>query len=125
MKLIGAIFAGELMNGRIASVLIVVALMTGAGIGMFVEAVGSHTVTETQVSTVYQRGGQQLCLVTTYRVFSVESIQNGTTIGGTSTQASIASSFTTEGYPSSTTITPTTTQTGSRAWNVTNCFLMP
>lgn len=111
------------MKGEIASALIVIALVIGAGIGTFVIAGGSHTVTETPTSTIYQ--GQQFCLVTTYRVFSVESIQNSTTIGGTSTQDSIAASFTTTGNPSSTTITPTTTQTGSLAWNVTNCYLVP
>lgn len=111
------------MKGEIASVLVVAALVIGAGIGTFVIAGGSHTVTETPTSTIYQG---QFCLVTTFRVFNTASIINSSvTSYGTSTQDSIAASFTTTGYPSSTTITPTATQTGSRAWNVTDCYLIP
>lgn len=114
------------MKGEVASVLIVAALIIGAVVGTFGIAGFAHTVTVIETPTsVIQSEGQQFCLVTTYRVFSVESIHNSTTVGGTSTQDSIVASFTTSGYPSSTTIYPTTTQTFSRAWNDTNCYLIP
>ena len=113
------------MNGQVASVLIVVALIAGAGIG-YLEGTGNPpTVTQTFLHTtvITQVGGEE-CTVTEYHVWSVESIHNSTTIGGTSTQSYPVTTFETSGYPTYTTNTFTGTLTGAIAyWNATSCSL--
>jgi hypothetical protein len=106
------------MKSEIAVVLIVVALFAGAAIG--------YLGNPTPSGTVVQKSGEQLCIVTEYHVWSVERIQNSTTIGGTSTQDYPATSFVTTGFPTSTTATYTGTLTGEMAyWNSTSCYLIP
>ena len=106
------------MKGQIAVVLIVVALFAGAAIG--------YLGNPTPSGTVGQKSGEQLCIVTEYHVWSVERIQNSTTIGGTSTQDYPVTSFVTTGYPSFTTATYSGTTTGALAyWNSTSCYLIP
>lgn len=114
------------MKGQIAVVLIVVALFAGAAIGYLGNPTPSGTVTKTSTTTVVQESGEQLCIVTEYHVWSVERIQNSTTIGGTSTQDYPVTSFVTTGFPTSTTVTYTGTLTGALAyWNSTSCYLIP
>jgi hypothetical protein len=60
--------------------------------------------------------------VTRYNVWSIESVANSTTVGGTSTESQAVTTFQTTGYPSSTTDTYTGTLTGAIAsWNGTIC----
>lgn len=68
------------------------------------------------------------CYVTTYQVWSVESISNSTTIGTTSTQTQSSSYTTTTntsesvGYATTTTISHIGTLTGALAyWQVQSC----
>ena len=114
------------MKGQIAVVETVAALFAGAAIGYFGNPTPVRTVTETSATTIVQGSGEQLSIVTEYAVWSVESIENGTTVGGTSTQDYPVTSFVTTGYPSFTTATYPGTTTGALAyWNSTSCYLIP
>ena len=108
------------MKGQIAVVLIVVALFIGAAIGYFGGTSFQAAVTKTYAPS--QGSGLETCTVTRYAVWSIESVHNGTTIGGTSTASQIATTFQTTGYPSSTTNAYTGTLTGAiSSWTVTSC----
>ena len=109
------------MKGQIAVVLIVVALFAGAAIGYFGNTSSQKTVTKTY--TVTQGSGLEACTVTQYAIWSIESIHDGTSIGGgTSTSSNVVTTFQTTGLPSSTTNTYTGTLTGAiSSWTVTNC----
>jgi len=110
------------LKGEIASVLVVVALIAGAGIGYLGGSAFPTTVTKTIVTTLTQGSGLEECSVTEYHVWSVESIYNSTTMGGTSTQSYPVTTFQTSGYPTITTNTYTGTLTGAIAyWNATSC----
>jgi len=114
------------VKGQIAVVLIVVALFAGAAIGYLGNPTRLRTVTETSTTTVVEASGEQLCIVTEYHVWSVETVRNNTTIGGTSTQDYPITSFVTTGFPTSTTATYNQTTTGALAyWNSTSCYLIP
>jgi hypothetical protein len=104
----------------------VAALFAGAAIGYFGNPTPVKTVTETSTATIEQASGEQLCIVTEYHVWSVETIQNSTTIGGTSTQDYPVTSFVTTGFPTPTTATYSGTTTGALAyWNSTSCYHIP
>jgi len=109
------------VKGQIAVVLIVVALFAGAAIGYFGNTSSQKTVTKTY--TVTQGSGLEACTVTQYAIWSIESIHDGTSIGGgTSTSSNVVTTFQTTGLPSSTTNTYTGTLTGAiSSWTVTNC----
>ena len=114
------------MKGQIAVVLIVVALFAGAAIGYFGNQTLVRTVTDTSTTTVKEASGEQLCIVTEYHIWSVETVGNNTTVGGTSTQDYPITSFVTTGFPSSTTATYNGTTTGYLAyWNSTSCYRIP
>lgn len=108
------------MKGQIAVVLIVVALFAGAAIGYFGGTSFQTTVTKTYTLT---QGLGEACTVTQYAVWSIESVHNGTSIGGgTSTESNVVTTFQTTGLPSSTTNTYTGTLTGAiSSWTVTDC----
>jgi len=107
-------------KNEIAVVLIVAALFAGAAIGYFGGTSFQTTVTKTY--TVSQGSGLEACTVTRYNVWSIESVANSTTVGGTSTESQAVTTFQTTGYPSSTTNTYTGTLTGAIAsWNGTTC----
>jgi hypothetical protein len=99
----------------------VVALFAGVAIGYFGNTPSQTTVTKT--STLTQGSGLEACTVTQYAVWSIESVHNGTIIGGgTSTESNVVTTFQTTGLPSSTTNTYTGTLTGAiSSWTVTNC----
>ena len=108
------------MKGQIAVVLIVVALFAGAAVGYFGNNPSQTTVTKTY--TLTQGSGLEACTVTQYAVWSIESVHNGTSVGGTSTESNVVTTFQTTGLPSSTTNTYTGTLTGAiSSWTVTNC----
>lgn len=108
-RTIHPLFTSQSMKRVIASVLIVVALFAGAGIVYF-------------GSTFSRSSGLETCTVTQFAVWSVESIHNSTTVLGTSTSTYIATTFTTSGYPSSTTNAYTGFMTGAiSSWNGTTC----
>jgi len=113
------------MKGQIAVVLIVVALFAGAAIGYFGNTAFQTTFTKTY--TLTQGSGLEACTVTQYAIWSIESVHNGTSIGGgTSTSSGVVTTFQTTGYPSSTTNTYTGTLTGAiSSWTVTNCNASP
>ena len=114
------------MKGQIAVALIVVALFAGAAIGYFGNPSPVRTVIKTSTTIVEQASGEQLCIVTEYHVWSVETLGNNTTVGGTSTQDYPVTSFVTTGFPTSTTATYNGTTTGYLAyWNSTSCYLIP
>jgi len=114
------------VKGQIAVVLIVVALFAGAAIGYLGNPTPVKTVTRTSTTTVEHASGEQLCIVTEYHVWSVETVGNNTTAGGTSTQEYPITSFVTTGFPTSTTATYPGTTTGALAyWNSTSCYLIP
>ena len=102
-------------------VLIVAALFVGAAVGYFGSGPFQTTVTKTY--TVNQGSGVEACTVTRYAVWSIESVHNGTSVGGgTSTVSSVVTTVQTSGLPSSTTNTYTGTLTGAISiWTVTNC----
>ena len=108
------------MKRQIAVVLIVVALFVGAAIGYFGGTAFQTTVTKTY--TLALVSGLEVCTVTEYHVWSVESINNGNTVGGTTTQSYPVTTFQTSSYPTSTTNTYTGTLTGAISyWNGTTC----
>ena len=111
----------QAVKGQIAVVLIVVALFAGAAIGYFGHASSQTTVTRTY--TLTEGSGLEACTVTQYTVWSIESVHNGTSIGGgTSTESNVVTTFQTTGLPSSTMNTYTGTLTGAITfWTVTNC----
>ena len=114
------------MKGQIAVVLMVVALFAGAAIGYFGNPTPVRILTKTSTTTVEQSSGEQLCIVTEYHVWSVETVRNNTTVGGTTTQDYPITSFVTTGFPTSTTVTYNGTTTGYLAyWNSTSCYLIP
>ena len=97
------------------------ALFAGAAIGYFGNTSSQATVTKTY--TLTQGSGLEACTVTQYAVWSIESVHNGTIIGGgTSTASNVVTTFQTTGLPSSTANTYTGTLTGAiSSWTVTNC----
>ena len=109
------------MKGQIAVVLIVAALFAGAAIGYLGNTSSQTTVTKTY--TLTQGSGLEACTVTQYALWSIESVHNGTSIGGgTSTASNVVTTFQTTGLPSSTTNTYAGTLTGAiSSWTVTNC----
>jgi len=109
------------MKGQIAVVLIVVALFAGAAIGYLGNTSSQTTIAKTY--TLTQGSGLEACTVTQYALWSIESVHNGTSIGGgTSTASNVVTTFQTTGLPSSTTNTYTGTLTGAiSSWTVTNC----
>ena len=70
------------MKGQVASILIVVALMAGSGIGYFASMNPGHTTTETVVTTytvtLPQGPGLLRCVVTEYTVWMVGYASSGT-----------------------------------------------
>ena len=113
------------MKGQFASVLIVIALLIGVGIGYLADTSIPNTVTRTYTftTTILHGAAPEVCTVVEYHVWSVETLVNGTTtVGGTSTQSYPVTTFQTSGYSTVTSTTYTGTLTGQLAyWNSTSC----
>jgi hypothetical protein len=83
---------------------------------------GTFQSAKTYTLPTTQSSGLETCTVTRFAVWSIESIHNNTTVGGTSTVSQVVTTFETSGYPSSTTSPYTGTLTGAiSSWNGTNC----
>jgi len=124
------------LKGQIAAVLIVVALVAGAGIGYFVSAAAVGTVTETYTTTItFPQGGSAVvrCVLTRYSVWETARIGNGTTSFGSTTETSDIQTYQTTtsvtqtvGYMTTSTTTYTGTITGAVAeGNYTTCTYIP
>jgi hypothetical protein len=111
------------LRGQIASVLIVTALIAGVVIGYIGNASTTTTVTATYTLVTTRQGlTLERCTVTEYAVWSVESVAQGATVGGTTTQDHAVATFQTTGFQTTTTSTYTGTLTGAiDSWNVTVC----
>lgn len=102
------------MKGQVASALIATALIAGLGVGYIWGTSSSTTAGRSQ--------GEEHCTVKAYAVWSIESIHDSATVGGTTTSSEVVTTFQTTGYPSTTTNTYTGTLTGALAsWNGTTC----
>lgn len=122
-----------LMKGQIASLLIVVALIVGVGVGYFGNVALSKTTTGTivKIYTTTLAGESQVerCVVTEYHVWEVEEITGSSTIQSTSTQSYLVQTYQTStsvgqmvGFETTTTTSYTGTLTGAIAiWNSTTC----
>jgi hypothetical protein len=123
------------LRGQVASFLIVVALIIGAGIGYFGNTAAPRTTTETVIrtytatTTLAGESHVERCVVTVYTVWAVEEVSNSNTIRGTSTQSdpvqtyqTSASAEHTVGFETTTMVSYTGTLSGPIAlWNGTAC----
>ena len=121
------------LKGQIASLLIVVALIVGTGIGYFGSSTTTKTATETVIktytTTLSGESGVERCVVSDYTVWAVEEISSSSTIQGSSTQSSAIRTYQTStsveqpvGFETTTTTSNTGTWTGPIAiWNSTVC----
>ncbi len=114
------------MKGQVASTLVIVALIVGVGIGYVANTSGQGTVTKvttfTYTTTINGDTTSETCIVVEYHVWSVETVGNSTTVGGTSTQSYPVTTFQTTGYPTFTSVTFTGTLMGAiDYWNDTTC----
>lgn len=125
------------MRGQVATILIVLALMVGAGLGYFGNSTTNNTTTVTKnytytVTTTFSQGGSAVmqCVLTQYTVFEIEHIQNSTiTSYGNSTETTNLKTYQTStsltqsvGYVTTSTSPYTGTITGALAkGNYTTC----
>lgn len=123
------------MKGQTASILIVVALIIGAGIGYFGNTVSSKTTTETTIktytitTTLPGESGVEQCVVTDYTVWEVLEVAGSSTIQTTSIRSNAVQTYQTStsveqtiGFETTTTASYTGTLTGAVAiWNSTTC----
>jgi hypothetical protein len=138
------------MKGQIASILIAAALVVGIAFGYFghtgntttVTTTESNITTETTISTytittdLPQGSAVLRCVITEYDVLTVETLSNGTTARGNSTQShdvktyeTTASVNQTVGYVTTSTVltsTDTTTVTGPliTSWDTDTCTVI-
>jgi len=137
------------MKGQIAVLLIMVALIIGAGIGYFGNTVASRTTTETVIktyttivetyATTYPTtsinlgvSGVAQCVVTEYHVWAIlEITTSSSTIRATSTQSYAVQTYQTStveptvGFRTTSTTSYSGTLTGAIAyWNSTTCTLI-
>jgi len=137
------------MKGQVAVLLIVVALIIGAGIDYFGNTAASKTTTETVIktdtttvetyTTTYPTtsinmgvSGVAQCIVTEYHVWAIEEITtSSSTIRATSTQSYVVLTYQTStveptvGFQTTSTTFYSGTLTGAIAyWNSTTCTLI-
>ena len=117
------------MKGQIAAILVVAALIAGAGIGYFGKMPASRTTTQTLTSTytttvTLPQGGSEVvrCVLTQYAVWEIASIEGNTTSYGSTTETSdlrtyqtTTSVMQTVGYVTASTSSYTGTITGALA----------
>jgi hypothetical protein len=121
------------LKGQIASLLIVVALIVGAGVGYFGSSTTTKTTTETVIrtytTTLPGESGVERCVISGYTVWAVEEASSSSTIQGTSTQSSAIRTYQTStsaertvGFETTTMTSYTGTLSGPIAiWNSTAC----
>ena len=124
------------MKGQIAAVLVVVALVAGAGIGYFGSTTASRTAIRTLTSTftttvTLPQGGSEVvrCVLTRYVVWEIAHIEGNTTSYGSTTETSDLRTYQTTtsvtqtvGYVTTYTSSYTGTITGALAeGNYTTC----
>jgi len=125
------------MRGQVATILIVLALIVGAGLGYFGNSTTNNTTTVTKnytytITTTFSQGGSAVmqCVLTQYTVWEIEHIQNSTiTSYGRSTETTNLKTYQTStsltqsvGYVTTSTSSYTGTITGALAkGNYTTC----
>lgn len=131
------------MKGQIVSILTVVALIVGVGIGYFGNTATSNTTTQTIVetyttattitttitTTLPQGSVVEKCVITEYHVWMIGIIETSSTAYGTSTQSYDVQTYQTTtsvtqpvGFATTATTSYTGTLTGAIAyWNSTVC----
>jgi len=128
------------MKGQVAAILVVIALIAGAGIGYFSNTPVRRTTTQTLTSTftttvtLPQSGSEVVrCVLTRYAVWEIAHIESNTTSYGSTTETSdlrtyqtTTSVLQTVGYVTTSTTSYTGTITGALAeGNYTTCTYIP
>jgi hypothetical protein len=128
------------MKGQVAAILVVAAVIVGAGVGYFGNTTASRTTTQTLTSTftttvTLPQGGSEVvrCVLTQYAVWEIAHIEGNTTSYGSTTETSdlrtyetTTSVIQTVGYVTTYTSSYTGTITGALAeGNYTTCTYIP